>query len=311
MRTPLQLRALYDQGENISAVMRKERNLDHNSQEIIEVSYDLQTGSYISAMQSPQMLAHKNAYSAEIAARILSVCQPTSILEAGVGEATTLSGVSRSLGKGVKTYGFDLSWSRVAYARQWLNSQGIVDSVLCAGDLFHIPFLENSVDVVYTSHSIEPNGGSEEPILKELFRVARNYVVLLEPGYELASTEAKQRMDSHGYCKNLKAVAVNLGYEVLEHSLFPFVANPLNPTAITIIRKSEAQQSVHTQSILACPQFKTPLKELGGMLYSPEALAVYPVIGGIPCLKKENSIVATKYEEVLQGMNSLHLKAAA
>jgi ubiquinone/menaquinone biosynthesis C-methylase UbiE len=32
---------------------------------------------------------------------------------------------------------------------------------LVVADLFHIPFADNSVDVVYTSHSLEPNGGRE------------------------------------------------------------------------------------------------------------------------------------------------------
>ena len=36
------------------------------------------------------------------------------------------------------------------------------------------------------------------------------------------------------------------------------------------------------------------------MLYSDEALVVYPIIGGIPCLRIENGIYASKYEEVMK-----------
>ena len=68
---------------------------------------------------------------------------------------------------------------------------------------------------------------------------------------------------------------------------------------MTVIRK-ETTASPPAQ-LLACPRFKTPLKEIGGMLYSPEALAVYPVIGGIPCLRVENAILASKYAEVMTG----------
>ncbi|MDD2366595.1 MAG: methyltransferase domain-containing protein [Desulfuromonadaceae bacterium] len=298
MTTPGQLKELYKQGQNISAFLRKEMGVEHNTHEIIETSYDLQTGSYIAAMQDEKMLKHQKEYTQEIAATILSLYEPNSILEAGVGEATTLSGVLQHMQSEIHAYGFDLSWSRVAYAKKWLKSKGFNNTFLCSGDLFNIPFLDNSVDVVYTSHSIEPNGGNEEPILRELYRVARKYLILLEPGYELASDESRQRMDSHGYCKNLKGISDSLGYDVLEHKLFPYTSNPLNPTALTIIRKDNDVESPY--SILACPHFKTPLREIGGMLFSPEALVVYPILGGIPCLRIENGIFASKYEEVMK-----------
>lgn len=296
--TPRKLRSLYEEGGNISAILREEMSLDHNTREIIEISYDLQSGSYTASMSDEATASLTDAYSKEIAARILSLCKPDTILEAGVGEATTLSGVLKYIGKDVSSYGFDLSWSRIAYAKKWLQSNRINDTVLCTGDLLHIPFLDNSIDVVYTAHSIEPNGGNEEPILCELYRVTRKYLILLEPGFELATDEAKQRMMQHGYCKNLKGISESLGYQVLEHQLFPIYSNPLNPTAITIIKKEGKYET--PSDLLGCPIFKTPLKMIGGMFYSPEALVVYPVVAGIPCLRPENGIIASKYEDIMR-----------
>jgi hypothetical protein len=34
------------------------------------------------------------------------------------------------------------------------------------------------------------------------------------------------------------------------------------------------------------------------MLFSPEALVAYPVLDGIPCLRQENGIFASKFQEV-------------
>lgn len=297
MLTPRELQSAYRQGKNITELLRQAQQTHRNTEEIIEVAYDLQAGSYMAAMASPEMNRHKAAYAAAIAREILSLMAPTSLLEAGVGEATTLSGVIGSLELApASAYGFDISWSRVLCARTWLESQGRSGPTLCTGSLFHIPFASASIDVVYTSHTIEPNGGMEEPILRELYRVARHWLVLLEPCYELAEEQARQRMERLGYCRDLAATCGRLGYEVVKHELFPLTANPLNPTGITVIRKSAADS--RPAHVLACPKFGTPLRDMGGMLYSPEALAVYPVLGGIPCLRPESAIIASKYPEL-------------
>jgi hypothetical protein len=291
------LNEMYQQGHNISRLLRGLKNIEFNSEEVIETAYDLQTGSYIAGMEDEAMAEHMQRYSREIAETILSLCTPASILEAGVGEATTLSHVTKQLKIETSIFGFDLSWSRIALARSWLYKQGIQNATLCTGSLFHIPFADNSIEVVYTSHSIEPNGGFEKPILSELFRITRGFLILLEPGYELANDAAKHRMESHGYCKNLRETAESLGYQIIEHQLFPFSSNPLNPTAITIIKKCvDTDKPSYT---LACPKFRTRLMKIGGMLFSEEALVVYPVLGGIPCLRIENGILASKYKEIM------------
>ena len=305
MRSPKEMQALYRQGENISAARRREYGLDQNSREIVELSYDLQTGSYINAVVNGGLAAHKAAYSAELARRIQELCgaadPPASVLEVGVGEATTFVGVVENMPSTTRFYGFDLSWSRAAFAKDWLEQNGAAQCWIGTGDLFNIPFRDRSIDIVYTSHSIEPNGGQEEPILRELLRVARRYVVLLEPAYELATQAMRKRMDSHGYCRGLPKIASELGGEVLCHESFPHSANPENPTAITIIAKQPMPQDEERRhdetEVLACPKYKTPLREIDGLFFSEEALVVYPTIGGIPCLRIENGILASKFAE--------------
>ena len=295
--SPLELKNLYKKGHNIAEYLRNELGLTSNTPEIIEISYDLQTGSYINLMKTEKMIKHKAEYSAEISKIVLSLCSPESILEAGVGEATTFSGVLSGFGKSVQGFGFDLSWSRVAFAMNWLKGNGIHNYSLSTGSLINIPFLDDSIDVVYTSHSIEPNGGDEKDILLELYRVARKYLVLLEPGYEFASAESRKRMDSHGYCKNLYGICKSLGYKVIEYKEFPFSAVTVNPTQLIVIEKCSEGDAPEQK--FACPSMKSPLEMINGMMYSHEALVVYPIIGGIPCLRKENGVLASKYSEIM------------
>lgn len=295
--TPRELLEHYRQGRNITALLRDERGAEGNTEAIIEVAYDLQTGSYIESMRDPEMAEHKRRYAAELAGTLVGLGGFESVLEAGIGEGTTLSGVLDNLGP-VTAYGFDLSWSRVAFARRWLRTCGHDSVHLCTGSLLAMPFADDSVDVVFTSHAVEPNGGREAAILAELTRVARRFVVLWEPSYAHASEAGRRRMDAHGYCRNLPETAETLGLRVLEHRALRESANPLNPTAVTVIQ-CEPPADVAPKHPWACPQHRTPLRSLGGMLFSPEGLAVYPVLGGIPCLRAENAVVASRYADVV------------
>ncbi len=162
--------------------------------------------------------------------------------------------------------------------------------------IFHAPYADNSIDVVYTSHTIEPNGGREIPILQELYRLAARYLVLLEPGFELATPEARSRMTRLGYARNLHGHAVALGMKVLKHKLFGLTANPLNPTAITIIEKSANAGVARPQ--LACPRYGDPLFQTGDSLFSPGNIRAYPRILGIPCLRREDGVIASQYESI-------------
>jgi hypothetical protein len=106
-------------------------------------------------------------------------------------------------------------------------------------------------------------------------------------------------MESHGYCKNILNISKELGLKIIEHKLFPDKIKPINPTALTIIEKQKNRTI--SSHILACPKYKTQLMEIGDGLFSTAALTVYPIAGGIPCLRIENGIIASKYPEIISG----------
>lgn len=288
------IKKIYERGENIIQHLKDDETSKNNTDEMIMISYDFQSGSYIKNVKENPEFNEK--YTGAIAKVINKPCIKCDfILEVGVGEATTLANLVPKLKVNPKRiYGFDLAWSRVRYAIEYTKKRDIKDSFLFMGDLFNIPLADNSIDIVYTSHSVEPNGGREKEALLELMRVTKKYLILLEPAYEFASLEAVKRMEKHGYIKNLYYTAISLGLNVIEHRLFDVFSNPLNPTGLMVIEKDlENNQVVHNP--LICPVTKTPLELVRNSYFTKEGLLVYPIIDGVPCLLKDNAVIATHY----------------
>lgn len=284
------IKELYQKDENIIQYLKKISKNESNNIEDILISYDFQSGSYIKSFSENQEI--KNKYCNGLAKIIDKIDGVESILEVGVGEATTLNTLLKNL-KNLpdNIFGFDISWSRLKFAKEFLKDFGINNVNLFTANLFDIPLLDNSIDVIYTSHSIEPNGGKEEEALKELYRVTKKYLILLEPSFEFGNDKAKLRMKEHGYITNLYGTAKNLGYKIIEHKLFEFSDDKINPTGLMIIEKKIDE---YNKPNLVCPISHTELINYNeNILYSKDSFLAYPVIDNIPCLLKENSILAS------------------
>ena len=164
------MRNTYMSGGNVMAHARelsqKQGFAGHNQRLSILIAYDLQAGAYVErARANPN---EKLCLAREIADLIIPVLpKGGSLLEVGVGEATTLAGVlTELLEKGARVFGFDISWSRIKVENGWLREQSQA-AELFVGNLFNIPLADNSIDVVYSAHSLEPNGGREEEAIAE------------------------------------------------------------------------------------------------------------------------------------------------
>jgi ubiquinone/menaquinone biosynthesis C-methylase UbiE/uncharacterized protein YbaR (Trm112 family) len=287
------IKALYQNGENIIQYLRDVENRNFNTIEDILISYDFQSGSYIKQFYSHR--AYHEQYCQSIAAVINKLGSFNSIMEAGVGEATTLGVMIQYLTrKPPFILGFDLSWSRIHFAKSFTKDQGLADVTLFTSDLFETPLADDSIDIVYTSHSIEPNGGKEKEALTELYRIAKRYVVLLEPSFEFGSDEAKERMLKLGYVTSLGNTAKSLGYKIIEHRLFDLSSNPLNPTGLLVIEKKAGSTEPGIPH-LVCPVSKTALNRYENVLFSPDSLLAYPIVKDIPCLLKQNAILAAHF----------------
>ena len=103
-------------------------------------------------------------------------------------------------------------------------------------------------------------------------------------------------MDSLGYARGLEYISKKLHYDVVYRGKFENNLNEKNPTTIIVIKKDNNFNQ--NNSYFACPFNKTEIikDEKENLYFGVDSKLIYPIIKGIPCLRKDNGILATKYE---------------
>lgn len=293
----------YKKGLNINRYIQENKNLISksaiSSSEAISLSYDLQAGSYTrsfyknyerSSNYIDYITNHLNKLN--VLNNLKNNSNEISICDFGTGEATSFSLIIKSLykkGINLLPFGMDISLSRLTIAKHLLSIEcQNINSEFFLGDLKSIPLADNSLDISFTMHAIEPNGGKEKIILDELIRVTKNYLVLAEPIYETADKAQAKRMREFKYIKNLKTeLYKNNLVEVIHESLIPieFIANPINRTSLIIAKKKISKSFVNKKikSFYNCPIEKINLTRKDGFWIS-KAGSCYPEINSIPIL---------------------------
>jgi ubiquinone/menaquinone biosynthesis C-methylase UbiE len=286
----------YSRGENITTHLKEKFQIKENSSAIIEISYDLQAGSYIKGVKSNRQKAE--LYSAELAEILDQNLKPMdSLLDVGTGELTTLT---LMLGKCTKklsvVLAFDISWSRLFLGKQFFTENTQYQSHCLrafVADMKAIPLPAKCVDVATSSHALEPNGKNLAELLLELFRVTKRKLVLFEPSYELNSPEGRRRMDTLGYIRGIEQVVEDLGGKILDVIQIKNVSNPLNPTACYVIEPPCNLEIVSTEPSFSVPGTDFPLSQNNTFFLSGDTGLVFPILDNIPILKTEYGILAT------------------
>ena len=283
-----ELKKDYQSGINI---IKKLKKIGVDLQTCIEISYDIQAGSYTRQYYENRDVREKPVQCIQDI-MLKNNIRPLSILEAGCGEANTLGLIKEKLDPEVPAYGFDISMSRLFYAKKFLSERSVKDVQLFLGNLLNIPVADGSIDFVYTFHSVEPNGGFEKEILSELFRISGRYLLLVEPIFELASDSGKKRMIENGYVRGLRETCEKLNFEIVDFGKLPYQVNELNTTGYILIRKNEDPRT--NSSFFRDPVSNSSLISCLGGLYSEISGYYYPVIDGIPVLHSKYGILITQ-----------------
>jgi len=304
------LKDLYNKNINLMNYLRNIHNVEENEADFILKSYDLQAGSYVEAFNSNETITNSyidnvkqpttlkniiDCMTTELARNINELGEFSSILDAGIGEATFLVPLADRLNnKNIDFYGFDISASRINVANKFSEDNNLHINTF-VGDMNYIPLPDKSIDIVYTAHAIEPNTNNEKNIIKELFRITNKYLICIEPSYNLGNQETKKNIDKHKYIKNLKREAENLDGEIIKYELFP--CGTYNNQSEIIIIKKEAQKSITDDTNYVCPVCREELKLHKNNFYCKNCLCVYPILDNIPILLPGSRIIYSKYIE--------------
>ena len=295
----LEITDAYKQGDNTLEIGRNKYSKDgKNSIFQILLAYDLQSGTYSKNKLENLEIFYDN-YGKQLADILNFYSSPNStFLEVGCGECTSMVSILKYLNKGyLNIYGFDISWSRIFEGKKVLNEQDSIE--LFVADLFSIPLVDDSIDVVYSSHSIEPNGGREKDALRELLRVASDKVILIEPIYELANSAQKERMNNHGYIKNLKSISKDFNVNILRYELLPVFSNPLNHSGVLVLEKKNKKPAIRNSYIWKCPITDKVMEKHDDLFFNKEIGIAYPILRNIPLLQSDHVIIASKLSEII------------
>jgi uncharacterized protein YbaR (Trm112 family) len=279
---------------NYSEFLRKNTTLSQTK--IIQISYDLQTGSYEEAYDSEMKYTSKESAESYhkkaviLKNKVLEIInnrKTCKILECGMGEGNMIRHLYDILDDDAKDrlviYGFDISFSRIKIVRKY-----IPNSNLFVGDLNNIPLSDNSFDIVFTHSAIEPNKDKETQILKELYKKTSNYLILFEPTYEEASDEVKKRFLKHNYVMGLKK-KIEDSFNLVDYG--KIYSDNTYCQYKYIIKKDETINNIPSY---ICPLFGSKLspETYSNMPFMKSKLVnlYYPVVDNIPILLGENSI---------------------
>ena len=294
------LKKLYKKNVNIMKYLRNKKKKDHNSEDDIRLSYELQAGTYLDDLSQKEFAIKNESFCREFS-KLFDSLGCKSILQAGVGDAKAL-GTILSFMKDLPSsiFGFDISLSRLIFAQKYLKNK-IRNYNLFLSSAMQIPLPDNSIEIVFTVEMIEANVGNELKIIKELLRVTGKYLILNEPIYDLQNKKTCEHIEKNAYSKNLGKILKKLDLNIIDNFLLKNPLNKNNKTSVIVIKKNEKfkQKKVEFLSI----ETKNKLQKINDYLYCEKEGLVFPSISGVYCLQRSNSILSLKFKEALKYFN--------
>lgn len=277
------LKKLYLNRTNINQYLRKKTNL--SEKEIIKLSYDVQSGSYV---KDYNYFLSKKVLSQAI--KEINSTNYKSLMDFGCGELTNFYTLIENIKTKNKLFvANDLSFSRILIGKKFLKKKKKkIQLKLFSNNSINIPLPDNSIDIVTSCHALEPNKKNVNKILKELWRISKKKLILLEPNNQLGNKLIKQRFKEHNYILDLeeKIKKITPNYKIIDNKTY---LNPLNPSSTFILEKNSNKSNKF--NFLNPKDSNDMLKKKLNFFYSKKTGQIFPIVDGIIIFNK-NEIYA-------------------
>lgn len=158
----------------------------------------------------------------------------SSILEVGCGDGNNLALLRDALPE-ARLVGCDISEGRIAFARKY-HGERRLDATFEVADATCMPFEDKSFDVVFSLYCLEHLPAEFPGAVREMLRVARSKVVLIEPIPEYFGPLQRLYAFATDYVRGLPFFLDREGIDVESVELLGSAANPLNLGAMITLR---------------------------------------------------------------------------
>ena len=254
------------------------------------MSYDVQSGTYIKFFNSLSKNKVNRIYQPLIDVIKKDFKNSKTILDFGCGELTTSLFIFNKLKKSIVNYfANDVSLNRLILGQNYLNKKLKKKDfnkfkIFCNSNT-NLPFKDNSIDLIITIHSLEPNNKNKESFIDELFRVSKRGLILMEPHYEISSDKQKKRMLKFEYIRGIQKLFNKKDCEIKiikkDHHI-----NNNNVSSLFVIKKKKVRKNNNTSYVE--PKTFSRLKDINNFLYSSKSLRFYPTYNDISIFSDES-----------------------
>jgi ubiquinone/menaquinone biosynthesis C-methylase UbiE len=253
----------------LNRILKNKINLNKSrSLENVKKKYDQISGTYIHDIEKNNVKFYAelndgtvvkckgniHKYYGDIISRIIKQTKSKSFLEVGAGELTQFKLICDFLKKinyKVKeTCGLDISFKRLLVGKSYLKKNKNEISYIVQGNAAELPFANDSFDLIYTCHCLEQVPVLFKKSINEMLRVAKNYVVLIEPSYELSNKLTANYIYYKGYIQINEKLLGNIKHKYFKRIKLPF-RQYLNGAELVIYKKKKKIKKTKVKFI--CP----------------------------------------------------------
>jgi len=160
------------------------------------------------------------------------------ILEVGCGSCINLAALKTEYGDAFPIAGMDTSRQRMEVAKNHYK-EDLEGVELIQGDITQglADYKDEAFDMVFSMHCLELLSHGCENAVREMFRLAKSKIVLIEPVFDFAKPAQRLKLINDNHNHVLLKIVKDLGYTLSRLEALDIQSPPLRPSSIIVIDK--------------------------------------------------------------------------